>query len=97
MTGYCGGISLGDARDITAICQGIDLQEHPILNALATGLQTLFELGISAFNYKERRDGYVSKCHLCVDLRRHIAQQTDEFQELRPREFYHHIEQLGTP
>jgi hypothetical protein len=97
MTGYCGGISLGDARDITSICQGIDLSEHPILSALATGLETLFELGVSAFNYRQRREGYISKCHLCVDLRRHIAQQTDEFQELKPREFYYHLEQLGTP
>jgi len=97
MTGYCGGISLGDARDITSICQGIDLNEHTILNALATELRVLFELGIEAFNYKQRGEGYISKCHLCVDLRRHIAQETDEFQELRPREFYDHLEQPGTP
>jgi hypothetical protein len=67
------------------------------LSALSTGLETLFELGASAFNYKQRKEGYVSKCHLCVDLRRHIAQQTDEFQELRPREFYRHLEQLDSP
>ena len=97
MTGYCGGISLGDARDIKSICQGIDLNEHPILNALATDLKTLFELGVEVFNYKQRREGYISKCHLCVDLRRHITQETDEFQELRPREFYHHLEQPGIP
>jgi hypothetical protein len=97
MTGYCGGISLGDARDIDSICQGIDLNEHPVLYALATGLETLCELGVREFNYKQRSEGYVSKCHLCVDVRRHIAQQTDEFQELKPREFYHHLEQLGTP
>ena len=97
MTGYCGGISLGDARDITSICQGIDLNEHPILNALATDLKTLFELAAEEFNYKQRREGYISKCHLCVDLRRHIAQETDEFQELRPREFYDHLEEPGIP
>jgi len=97
MTGYCGGISLGDARDIASICQGIDLKEHPILNALATDLKTLFELGVEAFNYKQREEGYISKCHLCVDIRRHIAQETDEFQELRPREFYHHLEHSGIP
>jgi hypothetical protein len=95
MTGYCGGISLGDARDITSICQGVDLNEHPILKAVATDLKTLFELGVEAFNYKQRGEGYISKCHLCVDLRRHMAQETDEFQELRPREFYDHLEQRG--
>jgi hypothetical protein len=97
MTGYCGGISLGDARDITSICRGIDLNKHPILNALVADLKKLFELGVEEFNYKQLGEGYISKCHLCVDLRRHIAQETDEFQELRPREFYHHLQQPGTP
>jgi hypothetical protein len=97
MTGYCGGISLGDARDIASICQGIDLNEHPILNALATDLKTLFELAAEESNYEQRGEGYISKCHLCVDLRRHIAQETDEFQELRPREFYDHLEEPGIP
>ena len=96
MTGYCGGISLGDARDIASICQGIDLNERPILNALATDLKTLFELGVGAFNYRQRGEGYISKCHLCVDVRRHIAQETDEFEELRPREFYRHLEHPDT-
>jgi hypothetical protein len=97
MTGYCGGISLGDARDITSICQGIDLNKHPILNALAADLKTLFELGVKVFNYTQLGEGYISKCHLCVDLRRHIAQETDQFRELRPREFYHHLQQPITP
>jgi hypothetical protein len=95
MTGYCGGISLGDARDVASICRGIDLNERPILKALATDLKTLFELGVEAFNYKQRGEGYISKCHLCLDLRRRIAEETDEFQELGPREFYHHLEQAG--
>jgi hypothetical protein len=97
MTGYCGGISLGDARDITSICQGIDLNERPILSALATDLKRLFELGVVEFNYKQREEGYISKCHLCVDLRRHMAQETDGFQELRPREFYSHLEEPSIP
>jgi hypothetical protein len=96
MTGYCGGISLGDARDLASICQGIDLNKHPILSALATSLEALFEFGVRAFNYKQRREGYISKCHLCVDLRRHIVQQTDEFQELKPKEFYLHLQQIST-
>jgi hypothetical protein len=97
MTGYCGGISLGDARDITSICQGIDLNERPILSALATDLKRLFELGVVEFSYKQREEGYISKCHLCVDLRRHMAQETDGFQELRPREFYSHLEEPSIP
>jgi len=92
MTGYCGGISLGDARDLNSMCGGIDLEERPILEALVTDLEKLYELGVKESGYKERKEGYISKCHLCVDIRRHIAQQTNEFKELRPREFYFHLE-----
>jgi len=92
MTGYCGGISLGDGRETDSICQGINLDSRPILDALLTDLKRLFEFGVKGFDYKERAQGYISKCHLCVDVRRHIAQKTDEFEELRPREFYYHLE-----
>jgi len=92
MTGYCGGISLGDARNLNTICsEGIDLEEHPILNALVTDLEKLYELSVEEFNYKERSEGYISKCHFCVDMRRRIAQKTGEFKELNPREFYYHL------
>ncbi|MHA2433714.1 MAG: 4Fe-4S cluster-binding domain-containing protein [Candidatus Thorarchaeota archaeon] len=92
MTGYCGGISLGDARDLDSICsEGIDLAERPILNALVADLQELYEFGVKEYDYKELSEGYVSKCHLCVDTRKHIAQQTEEFKELNPREFYYHL------
>ena len=88
MTGYCGGISLGDGREIDSICQGLDLNERPILTALVTDLKKLLEFGVQQFGYKEH-EGYISKCHLCLDVRKHIAQKTDEFKELRPREFYY--------
>ena len=90
MTGYCGGISLGDGRDIRSILQGIDLSPRPILSALVTDLKKLLEFGDQEFGYEEH-EGYVSKCHLCLDVRKHIAQKTDEFRELRPREFYHRL------
>jgi len=89
--GYCGGISLGDARELSTILKGIDLDERPILNALVTDLKKLYEIGVKEFNYRERSEGYISKCHFCVDVRRHIAYKTEEFKELRPREFYYHF------
>jgi hypothetical protein len=88
--GYCGGISLGDARNLDSLRE-IELDGKPILEALATDLEKLYELGVREFGYKELSDGYVSKCHLCVDLRKCLAKQTDEFEELRPREFYHRL------
>jgi len=87
--GYCAGISLGDVRDLDAICQGIDLDELPVLKALLTRMEGLYRLG-EEFGYEER-EGYISKCHLCLDIRRHLVQH-GEFKELRPREFYEHLE-----
>ena len=86
--GYCAGISLGDARRLREIVQGVDLEDKPILEALSTDLKKLFEFAKREYRYKELKEGYVSKCHLCLDIRRHIALVTNEFKELRPREFY---------
>ncbi len=90
MTGYCGGVSLGDARNIESHRE-VNLDEKPILDALVTSLEKLYWFG-KGFGYRELSEGYVSKCHLCVDMRRHIAQQTDEFKELSPAEFYRRLE-----
>ncbi len=87
--GYCGGISLGDAREIDKlVVEGIDLDDRPILKALVANLGELYDFAVKEFGYKERKEGYISKCHLCVDIRRHIALETSEFKELRPREYY---------
>lgn len=90
MTGYCGGISLGDARHLDKICRGIDLDDHPILAKLVSHnrIGKLFKLGDEEYGYKPLDDGYISKCHLCLDIRKHIAERTDEYEELRPRDFY---------
>ena len=91
VTGYCGGISLGDARDLDSLHE-IGLDKKPILETLVTDLKKLYEFGIEEFGYKELSEGYISKCHFCVDIRKCLAKQTDEFEELRPREFYSHLE-----
>jgi len=92
IAGYCGGISLGDARDLDALAQGIDLHDKPVLRALATDIRNLYDFAVREFDYAEKEEGYVSKCHLCIDIRRHIAQRTDEFKELQPRELYFQLE-----
>jgi hypothetical protein len=94
MPGFCGGISLGDAKSLDSICQGLTLDEYPILEALATDIKRLYEFAVEGFGYEELEVGYISKCHLCVDIRRYIAQLTDTFKELKPREFYFHIETI---
>jgi hypothetical protein len=89
LPGFCGGLSLGDARELDAICRGIALDTLPVLRALLTDLADLYRLGQS-FGYEER-EGYVSKCHLCADIRRHLTRH-GEFRELQPRAFYERLE-----
>ena len=40
--------------------------------------------------FTESQEGYFSKCHLCMDIRRHLALKGD-FRELQPKEFYRHL------
>ena len=88
LPGYCGGISLGDWRDLESLLEkGIDVEEYPILGFLMNeDLRGLFQLAKN-FGYREPPEDYFSKCHLCVDVRKHLARKK-EFKELRPREFY---------
>jgi hypothetical protein len=86
MVGYCGGISLGDARNLESICEkGIDLNDHVIIRALVSDMKGLYDLAVREFDCKELSEGYISKCHLCVDVRRHLVQETTRFKELTKR------------
>ncbi len=92
MPGYCGGFSWGDVRNLDLLSKkGIELEKYPIFNALINGkLKDLHELAVKNFNYQELRTGYVSKCHACFDIRKHLALKTNVYKELQPREFYFH-------
>lgn len=90
--GYCGGISLGDCRDLDNLLgQGIEIEEYPILGFLIDeDIEGLFRFS-KGLGYQESREGYFSKCHLCMDIRKHLA-EGEEFKELIPREFYLRLE-----
>jgi len=89
--GFCGGITLGDARKLpTLLEEGLDLSERPVLELLAADdFKGLMRFARDR-GYEELKEGYVSKCHLCVDIRRHLV-QAGEFVELKPVEFYRHL------
>jgi len=91
LPGYCGGISLGKWQNLDRLLQeGIDPQRHPILGFLANqDFKGLLRYA-KEFGYKELSGGYVSKCHLCVDIRRHVSAK-GQFEELEPKEFYFHL------
>jgi len=88
MPGYCGGISLGRWKDLDRLeTEGIDLDEHPVLRFLiAEDVRGLLRFA-QDFGYQESQEGYVSKCDLCLDIRRHLVSRQN-FDELNPKEFY---------
>lgn len=90
--GFCGGISFGDCRELDRLLEeGIDTEQYPILGYLMDdNLQGLFSLA-EEMGYSELQDGYFSKCHLCMDIRKFFVHRKD-FKELRPKEFYLHLE-----
>lgn len=89
ITGYCAGISLGNVKS-DGIIQEVDLNKHEIIKALTTDIEYLYEIG-KKYGYQETNNGYISKCHLCLDIRKHIIANTTEFTELAPRQFYYHL------
>ncbi|MFX0041478.1 MAG: hypothetical protein ACFE8L_01080 [Candidatus Hodarchaeota archaeon] len=93
MPGYCGGLSWGNVRQLNSLCdEGIDIDNYPILKALIFGkLNDLYSLAVERFGYKEIPEGYISKCHICFDIRRKMISKINEFKELKPIEFYIHI------
>lgn len=91
MPGYCGGISLGDWHQLDDLIEdGIDLDKRPILSFLLDeNMMGLYDFA-KDLGYRELEEGYISKCHLCLDLRTYLIGQKD-FEELRPLEFYDHL------
>jgi hypothetical protein len=92
LPGFCGGLSLGPWRNLDLLTtEGFPLQERPILAFLLYGRMQ----GLLAFardlGYQEAPEGYVSKCHLCLDLRKFLVGRGD-FPELSPRECYTHLD-----
>jgi MoaA/NifB/PqqE/SkfB family radical SAM enzyme len=90
--GYCGGLSLGDWHKLNQILKdGIDVKQNPVLTfIIKNDFQGLLSFA-KDFGYKEQNNGYLSKCHLCVDIRRFLVAK-NEFGELKPEEFYTHLE-----
>lgn len=90
ITGFCAGISLGKIKDIEEN-YFIVLEEYPVIKSLVSDIKHLYQLA-KEFNYKEKKEGYISKCHLCVDIRKFLVEKTDKFRELTPEVFYKNLE-----
>ena len=91
--GFCGGISMGKIYKLDQLLvEGIESDKYPILNYLINDDFEAFFQFAQDFGYQQPKDGYFSKCHLCVDIRKHLVTNTKQkFKELEPEEFYKHI------
>jgi hypothetical protein len=91
LPGFCGGISLGNWLEMDQLLkEGIDPEKMPILGYLIQeDMEGLFNF-VRDKGFAENPGGYVSRCHLCLELRKYLSSQGN-FLELRPREFYTHL------
>jgi hypothetical protein len=89
--GYCGGITFGDCREFDLLLgRGIRREEYPCLSFIADGdFKGLFAFALE-YGYRKRKEGYFSKCHLCVDMRKHLF-DNGSFSELAPSGFYRQL------
>lgn len=87
--GFCGGLSVGDWRELPALLADFQAGRYPRLIEIlaAQGPYGLFELAQVEAGYRPLPDGYAGKCHLCVDARRSLAAR-GAYPELQPLDFY---------
>jgi hypothetical protein len=89
---FCGGLTVGDWRALPQLLDDYRARRYPpIIDLLIrSGPHALFDGASRHHGYRELPEGYTGKCHLCVDVRKHLA-QIDDHPELRPRRFYQMI------
>ncbi|MCX7913339.1 MAG: 4Fe-4S cluster-binding domain-containing protein [Thermodesulfovibrionales bacterium] len=89
--GFCSGITFGDCRQLDRLLkEGIDINRFPILGFLMEDdLEGLYDFAKDK-GFREDSEGYISKCHLCIELRKYLAFNYN-FEELRPLEFYRQL------
>jgi hypothetical protein len=89
ISGFCGGLTVGDWRDLPRVLADFSAGRYPALIEVLVhrGPYGLLQLASDQHGYQPLADGYAGKCHLCVDVRRHLVEKGG-FAELRPRGFY---------
>jgi len=88
---------------IPGLCSGLAIQtdhlpgplsqsEYPMLSLLySEGIRGLYSMASQRFNFTPN-NSYISKCHLCLDIRKHMVINCGvKSVELQPEEFYKHV------
>jgi hypothetical protein len=89
ISGFCGGLSTGNWHEFPDLLIDLKNNDLPqIINILVEGgPYKLFNFASNYYGYIENADGYAGKCHLCVDIRKHLS-TCGKFSELAPAKFY---------
>jgi hypothetical protein len=92
ISSFCGGLRVGDWHDLPQLMENYREEHYPKLIGILirSGPYGLLTLAQEVHKYQESADGYAGKCHLCVDVRRHLAVH-GEYAELQPEAFYEMI------
>jgi hypothetical protein len=89
LPGFCGGLTVGDWRELGQVLDDFQAERYPplIKVLIERGPYGLMRLAREEHGYAPCEEGYTGKCHLCVDVRRHLI-ETGDFEELHPQGFY---------
>ena len=91
LAGFCSGLRIGKQTGLELnrlYTEGIKLDHYPILDQLVNGgVNELYNQGITS-GFQPDPKGYVSECHLCLDLRLHMFFHDKHYKELYPHFFY---------
>jgi hypothetical protein len=93
LTGFCSGLRIGrnEAFDLEGLfARGIDLSDFPLLERiLRGGLGSLYDFALQK-GYRPL-EGYVSPCHLCLDMRLFLYGEGEKYPELYPDFLYEEL------
>lgn len=91
-TGLCAGLAPATVENLHP---EIRPETHPVFHRLLTeGPWGLMSLAAERHGYRERPEGYVSRCDLCQDVRGHLY-RAGAYAELQPGSFYEVREGAG--
>ena len=87
---FCGGIALGRWYDLAALVKDHrDAHFEPMIQMLIEGgPYNLCQFAKKSSDYRDLEEGYAGKCHLCVDVRRHLIGEGGFMENLNPVGFY---------
>jgi hypothetical protein len=87
---FCGGIRLGDWHDLDGVIKAIREEDAPQMIELLVreGPYGLYVRAREDYTYQPLAEGYVGKCHICVDVRTHLVKIGAYSESLAPRHFY---------